>query len=84
MEHYIRKGRNSANLCINLIPNSSKLKIRGLCVAMGWRRTQYRKFKLRIPKYETDDDYSLHRKELRLYFNYRLYYISYSYFTRIA
>ena len=84
MEHYIRKGKDFANLCINLIPNSSKLKIRGLCVAMGWRHTQYSGFKLHKPKYETDDDYSLHIKELRLYFNYRLYYINYSYFTRTA
>lgn len=81
---YIRKGKDFANLCISLIPNSSKSKLRGLCVSMGWRRTQYRGFKLRIPKHETDEDYSLHCKELRLYFNNRLYYIYYSYFTRTA
>lgn len=91
MEYYIRKGKNFdyirqgkdfANLCISLIPNSSKSKLRGLSVAMGWRRSKYRGFKLRILKYEPEEDYSLRGKELRLYFNNRRYYITYSYFTR--
>lgn len=85
MEHRFikRKYKDFAYLFINLIPISRKLKLRDLCVAIVWRRTPYLGFKLCKPKCETDENGSFHRKELRLYFNNGLYYITY-YYTRTA